>query len=180
MKLDTEVAGFSGCFLVFLPLFIFLKEGGSSSIPCYCFQKAISNGTFQQRTLATLVVPRFVKEAFSFKHMLPLMGIRLKIQLCVRTCRCSPHHLACTSLLCGQAQPLTLFLSSVNPRNKVPGAWWAGVGVRRRQFGKPINPPRLRKHVVGWGITRRKLKKKAYGNKPCPTGVMRFANSQQS
>ena len=49
--------------------------------------------------------------------------------------------------------------------------------VRRRQFGKPINLPRLRKHVVGWGITKRKLKKKAYGNKPCPTGVMRFANS---
>lgn len=76
VKLNEARHG-SGWIFVMLfsfPSFIHFLKGGGSSIPCYCFQKAISNGTFQQRTLATLVVPRFVKEAFSFKHMLAFNG----------------------------------------------------------------------------------------------------------
>lgn len=90
------------------------------------------------------------------------MGIRLKIQLCVRTCHGSHHHLARTSLLCGQAQPLPLFLSSVNPRNKVPGAWWAGVQGRGETVCEADKFAKAKKTCSRLGHRKEKIKKKKW------------------
>lgn len=91
-------------------------------------------------------------------------------------CHCSHYHLGTHVPPLWSGSALPLFLSSVSPGNQVPGAWWASGGKTVCEADKYAKAKKTYSRL--WHCKEQIIIIiKTYGNKPCPTGVMRFANS---